>query len=220
MEHNASKAVGPTKVDEEFIEQAHDSNPFLTLEDAEFMRRYEGRAGGKVARKAGLFSGVVYIVSTWYSRHELQQSIEIFYTASAFSGDMSGLLAFGIARLDGARGIAGWRWIFLLEGAIPVAAGIMMSDDEKRFVHLRLRMSGVRANTEEGDKFSWRMLVRVMFDWKVILCIIMAWANSVPNVAFKLTMPQIIQQLDLDIFEGIWDMMLQSLTNCVIESLS
>lgn len=70
--------------------------------------------------------------------------------------------------MDGVRGIEGWRWIFFLEGAVTVAAGLTMpflildtsekakwlSDDEKRFVDLRLRLSGVRSRTQEGDNFS------------------------------------------------------------------
>jgi predicted MFS family arabinose efflux permease len=70
-----------------------------------------------------------------------------------------------------------------------------LSDDEKRYVDLRLRLSGVRANTEEGDKLSWKLLFQTMTDWKVMMGIILAWANSVPNAAFKFTMPQIIKQL-------------------------
>ncbi|EXL95901.1 major facilitator superfamily domain-containing protein [Fusarium oxysporum II5] len=159
--------------------------------------------------EAGFFPGAVFIDSSWYPRYELQQRRAIFYTASAFSGAISGLLAFGIACLDGARGTAGWRWIFLIEGAVTVAAGLVMplliidtpervkwlSDDEKRYVDLRLRLSGARSNTEEGDKFSWKLLFKTMVDWKVLLGIILAWANSVPNAAFKFTMPQIIKQL-------------------------
>jgi sugar phosphate permease len=111
--------------------------------------------------------------------------------------------------MDGARGIAGWRWIFLIEGAITVAVALTMpfliidtpekanwlTDNEKRFIDLRLRLSGVRAHTEEGDKFSCKLLLRTMLDWKVWLGILLAWANSVPNAAFKFTMPQIIKQL-------------------------
>ncbi|KAK6208548.1 hypothetical protein QIS74_12066 [Colletotrichum tabaci] len=162
-----------------------------------------------VLKKAGFFPGAVYIVTTWYPRHELQQRLAIFYTASAFSGALSGLLAFGIARMDGVRGIEGWRWIFLIEGAVTIAAGLAMpflildtpekakwlSEDEKRFIDLRLRLSGVRSQTQEGDKLSWRLLFQTMTDWKIGLGILLAWANSVPNAAFKFTMPQIIKQL-------------------------
>ncbi|OJJ60740.1 hypothetical protein ASPSYDRAFT_148028 [Aspergillus sydowii CBS 593.65] len=166
--------------------------------------------------EAGFFPGAVYIVSTWYPRHELQQRLALFYTASAFSGALSGLLAFGIARMDGSRGIDGWRWIFPIEGAVTVTAGLVMplliidtperakwlSDDEKRFVDLRLRLSGVRANSDEGDKFSWKLLIRTMADWKIFLAILLAWANSVPNAAFKFTMPQIINQLGFSTAES------------------
>lgn len=111
--------------------------------------------------------------------------------------------------MDGLRGIEGWRWIFLIEGAITVAVGMMMpflipdtperaswlSGDEKKFIDLRLKQSGVRTTTEDGDKFSWKMLGKTMIDWKILLGILMGWANSVPNAAFKFTMPQIINQL-------------------------
>lgn len=111
--------------------------------------------------------------------------------------------------MDGARGIAGWRWIFLIEGAVTVAAGLIMplliidtperakwlSDDEKRFIDLRLKLSGVRSTTQEGDKFSWKLLFQTITDWKIALAILMFWANAVPNAAFKFTMPQIIKQL-------------------------
>ncbi|KAF6812432.1 hypothetical protein CSOJ01_05137 [Colletotrichum sojae] len=39
-----------------------------------------------VLKKAGFFPGAVFIVPTWYPRHELQQRLAILYTASAFSG--------------------------------------------------------------------------------------------------------------------------------------
>lgn len=162
-----------------------------------------------ISLQAGFFPGAVFLVSSWYPRYELQQRLAIFYTASAFSGALSGLLAFAIAKMDGLRGIDGWRWIFLIEGAITVAVGVVMPflipdtpelaswlvPEEKQFIDLRLRQSGVRTATQEGDKFSWKLLAKTMVDWKIFLGVLMAWANSVPNAAFKFTMPQIINQL-------------------------
>lgn len=159
--------------------------------------------------EAGFFPGAVFIVSSWYRRSELQQRLALFYTASTFSGAFSGLLAFAIAKLDGAHGIAGWRWIFLIEGALTVGVGHFvpwlivdsperakwLSDDERLFIHARLVADGVVTATEEGDKFSWKFFFSAIFDWKVAAGIIMAWANSVPNAAFKFTMLQIIKQL-------------------------
>jgi MFS family permease len=120
-------------------------------------------------------------------------------------------LAFAISELDGVRNIAGWRWIFLIEGCVTVAVGLAMpyaipkssekagwlTDEEKRFIDCRLRLAGVRATSEEVEKeiFSWRHLADVLLDWKVNLGVIMAWANAGPSSAFSYTMPEILTGL-------------------------
>lgn len=76
--------------------------------------------------QAGFFPGAVFLVSSWYPRYERQQRLAIFYTASAFSGALSSLLLFAIAKMDGLRGVEGWRWIFLIEGAVTVAVGLVI----------------------------------------------------------------------------------------------
>lgn len=56
---------------------------------------------------------------------DLSTRIAVFYCASALSGAFSGLLAAGIAQMDGVGGQEGWRWIFLLEGLVTVILGVM-----------------------------------------------------------------------------------------------
>ncbi|KAF4960799.1 hypothetical protein F66182_18252, partial [Fusarium sp. NRRL 66182] len=161
--------------------------------------------------EAGFFPGAVYIISSWYIRSELQQRIALLYTASAFSGAFGGLLAFAISKLNGIGNMAGWRWIFLIEGGVTVAVGLAMpfviprssekagwlTDEEKRFIDCRLRLAGVRATSKEveSEKFSWRHLSAGLLDWKVNLGVLMAWANAGPSSAFSFTMPEILTQL-------------------------
>lgn len=45
----------------------------------------------------------------------------MFFSAASVAGAFSGLLAFGIAKLDGVGGLEGWRWIFILEGLATVS---------------------------------------------------------------------------------------------------
>ena len=52
----------------------------------------------------------------YYRRLELQVRINVFFCASITAGAVSGLLAYGIAHMDGVAGYTGWRWIFILEG--------------------------------------------------------------------------------------------------------
>lgn len=44
----------------------------------------------------------------------------LFFSAASIAGAFSGLLAFGIAKMDGIGNLEGWRWIFILEGIVTV----------------------------------------------------------------------------------------------------
>ena len=51
------------------------------------------------------------MISKWYLPAETQTRIAILYTSAASGGGFSGLLAFGIAKMDGVGGYEGWRWV-------------------------------------------------------------------------------------------------------------
>lgn len=69
--------------------------------------------------EAGLFPGVAYYITMWYCRHEAQFRQALFFSAASVAGAFSGLLAFGIAHMDGVGGLEGWRWIFILVSRSP-----------------------------------------------------------------------------------------------------
>jgi hypothetical protein len=63
--------------------------------------------------RAGFFPGAVYLTSAWYMPADIAARISYFPCAAALSGAFSGLLAAGIANMDGVGGYSGWRWIFV-----------------------------------------------------------------------------------------------------------
>jgi hypothetical protein len=65
--------------------------------------------------RAGFLPGAVLIISKWYLPNETQTRIAILYTSAASGGAFSGLLAFGIAKMNGLAGYEGWRWVSLLD---------------------------------------------------------------------------------------------------------
>ncbi|OQE23210.1 hypothetical protein PENSTE_c009G07572 [Penicillium steckii] len=159
--------------------------------------------------EAGFFPGAVYLVPQWYPPNVIQQRLALLYTASAIFGAFSGLLAFAIAKMDGLRGLAGWRRIFILEGIIPTVFGLLLplllpdspekvawlTDEEMLFIETRFRQTGHRSVTGEGDKFTWTLLYKTMLDWKILLAVLMAMTNAAPNAAFSYTMPAIMHKL-------------------------
>jgi MFS family permease len=61
--------------------------------------------------ESGLFPGAVYYITTWYKRSETNFRIAILFTGNSFAGSFSGLLAYGIIRLDGKLRLKGWQWV-------------------------------------------------------------------------------------------------------------
>jgi len=64
--------------------------------------------------EAGFAPGVMLILSSWYKPAEQARRFSIFYSAAVLSGAFGGIVAGAITgSLDGARGVAGWRWLFV-----------------------------------------------------------------------------------------------------------
>ncbi|GAB7364040.1 hypothetical protein MBLNU230_g4597t1 [Neophaeotheca triangularis] len=164
--------------------------------------------------EAGFFPGAIYLVGQWYPPEKTQFRMACFYCVSAASGAFSGLLAAGIAQMDGVGGYEGWRWIFILEGIITVVIGAFtyfllpddpssssrwLNNDEIRYLELNHFVHrGLRKQVEvpgEKKRFSWRTLRQVLFDWQLYLQAMVFMSNAVPNYGLKFTMPQIIRNM-------------------------
>ncbi|EEU43615.1 uncharacterized protein NECHADRAFT_94941 [Fusarium vanettenii 77-13-4] len=170
------------------------------------------------ATESGFFPGSILIISKWYLPNETQTRIAVFYTASALAGAFSGMLAAGIAQMDGIGGLEGWRWIFLLEGIVTVLLGVVtyfwlidspalssgwLEPDEVRYLELRQRADPsrramARAKNEGTGSDTRKALISVLCDWQIWMHGIIYWSNTVPNNALKFTMPQIVRNMGFE----------------------
>ena len=137
----------------------------------------------------------------WYCRSELQIRQALFFSAASIAGAFSGLLAFGIAKMDGVANLEGWRWIFILEGIATVLVAIsafwtlydfpetasFLTPEEKEFVIFRLENQGgmqqvvggaAELRIEEAKEFKWEYVRQAFKDWQVWIMIIAYWGVS------------------------------------------
>lgn len=75
--------------------------------------------------EAGLFPGAVYLLSTWYTRFEMQKRYTAFYGLACVAGALGGILAFGLSKMNKTSNLAGWRWIFIIEGLISCVGAVI-----------------------------------------------------------------------------------------------
>jgi ACS family tartrate transporter-like MFS transporter len=73
--------------------------------------------------EAGFFPGVIYYLSLWYPTAHRARAIAAFMAAVPVTGLIGGPLSGALLELDGVHGLAGWQWLFLLEGLPAVILG-------------------------------------------------------------------------------------------------
>src|SRR6059058_4326638 len=83
--------------------------------------------------EAGFFPGVIYYLSLWYPAAHRARAIAAFMTAVPVTGLIGSPLSGALLDLDGIYGLAGWQWLFLLEGlpAIVLGASVIFYLDER-----------------------------------------------------------------------------------------
>ncbi|KAF3914498.1 hypothetical protein AA313_de0206618 [Arthrobotrys entomopaga] len=86
-----------------------------------FIKTYHHLVGLRVivgVLESAFAPGIMMLLSSWYKKSEQSKRFAIYISAAILSGAFGGLLAGAITSgLEGAHGIRGWRWLFIVEGA-------------------------------------------------------------------------------------------------------
>jgi MFS family permease len=104
------------------------------------------------AAEAGFFPGVAFYLGTWFPAQYRTRMIAWFMMAIPVSSVIGGPISGWLLGMNGILGIAGWQWLFIIEGLPVVFVGISLlwiladrpedvswlSDEERRIVRDRL----------------------------------------------------------------------------------
>ncbi|HKV75160.1 MAG TPA: MFS transporter [Gemmatimonadales bacterium] len=75
--------------------------------------------------EAGFFPALIFYLSRWYPLGERARAVARCMIAVPLAGVIGGPLSGAILGLDGTLGVAGWRWLFLLEALPAVVLGLV-----------------------------------------------------------------------------------------------
>jgi MFS family permease len=66
--------------------------------------------------EAGLFPGVLYVLTVWYPQAHRAQAVGMFMIAGTFANAVGASIGGVLLDLDGLWGLRGWQWVFVATG--------------------------------------------------------------------------------------------------------
>ena len=78
------------------------------------------------AAEAGFFPGVILYLTYWFPPRERARTVAMFVVGGVLAGVIGSPLSGALLHLDGFGGLAGWQWLFLLEGIPAVLMGFVI----------------------------------------------------------------------------------------------
>lgn len=75
------------------------------------------------AAEAGFYPGVILYLRNWFPLSARARTVARFMTAAPLSGVIGGPISGALLNLQGHGGMAGWQWLFLMEGLPAILLG-------------------------------------------------------------------------------------------------
>jgi ACS family tartrate transporter-like MFS transporter len=76
--------------------------------------------------EAGFFPGMILYLKSWFPETARARAVALFMTAGPLSGVLGGPLSGALLGLHHRGGLAGWQWLFLLEGLPAIVLGAVV----------------------------------------------------------------------------------------------
>jgi sugar phosphate permease len=155
--------------------------------------------------ESGFFPGVILYLTFWFTNRYRAQMVSIFMTAIPLSGFIFGPISgWLMKRLNNVAGLHGWQWLFVLEAAPSILAGLAsmiflddhpgtakwLSAEERALLCQRLDEDEAHKKTLTGGHSSFATAVRKPAVW--LFCLIYFGTVS-SNYGLQFWLPQIIK---------------------------
>ncbi|KAI5480296.1 hypothetical protein MNV49_001255 [Pseudohyphozyma bogoriensis] len=146
-------------------------------------------------------TSAVFVIASWYTPSELAKRVALYFIAgpcgSAFSGFMQAAI---YSTLNGACGLAGWRWLYIICGCmtVPVGLGLLfllpdypdncrspfITVEERAMAKARCSKAGIKKST---GKFTDRAFLKKVFGswrWYTLVFFYLIYALGVQDANY------------------------------------
>ncbi|GKU04891.1 nicotinamide mononucleotide permease [Fusarium langsethiae] len=184
--------------------------------------------------EAGFIPGAQYMLAMFYREKELALRTAIFYFGNYFATATGSLIAAGILQMGGILGLAGWQWLFIIEGIFTLVIFFvfiiflprspirtkpihgcfdLFSSREREIMHGRIYQEDI-SKTEAHAHITFGGIIAALTDYRLWIHTILNVVALAPKGGLQLYGPTIIRSLG---FSKINSNLLNSVSSfCVV----
>ena len=157
--------------------------------------------------EAGFTPGIIYYISCWFPKSNRARAMSFFYMGSVMASIIGLPISGSILNMHGIADIAGWRWLFAIEGIPAIVLGIMVlwrlpqSPDHAAWLStaqkgwLKAQLAQDNAGVEVGTNHSWTSALKN----KTVLLLSLVWfLQAFGSIGITLFLPLIIKSMASD----------------------
>lgn len=159
--------------------------------------------------EAGFFPGIILYLSYWFPANHRSAVTAMFMAAAPIAGLIGSPVSGALMQLNGALGLRGWQWLFLLEGIPALVFGFItlrfltdrpadaawLNADERDWLSsaIQQEQTGIK---DPRSHNAWRALA----DWKVLALSLAYFGTSAGLYTIGFWAPLIVKGLGFSVF--------------------
>ncbi|MCX4163175.1 MULTISPECIES: MFS transporter [Paraburkholderia] len=155
--------------------------------------------------EAGFNPGVMFFFMAWFPRRFRSRAMAWFQMAIPLSAVVAGPLCASIMQIDGLLGIAGWQWIFIIEGLPATILGIVLlivlvdRPGDARWLSPQESQALTDAVSREPRAHASKDLRSVLRDPRIFVLSALQFGFTMGSYGITIFLPQILREHHLSI---------------------
>jgi ACS family tartrate transporter-like MFS transporter len=156
------------------------------------------------AAEAGFLPGIIYYLGHWFPSRQRARAVSWFMLGIPLSGVIGNPLGGAILELNGWLGLAGWQWLFLIEGVPAVLLGFVvlgfLTEKPEQAHWLAPEQRDWLARTMRAEQQATEQRHRVdllgaLFHPTVLVLCVILFACQLCSYGLQLWIPQIVRSM-------------------------
>jgi len=158
---------------------------------------------------SGVYPGLTYLISAWYVRRDQQLRFAFLQSGEVIILATGSIVNYGLNKLNGEHSLAGWRWMYIVQGSITILLGLLTFVwiphfpesaaktikflTEEEVEHVLAKINHDRNDAGKPETFTLKAILVPFLDPKLYAFAVLFFLLNLVSTALSYFLPIILQ---------------------------